>query len=420
MTRLARARQLAAAMSLHRSRRDLEFGPRNELLRFQRERFLETVRHAAARSPLYRELYAGVDCPGTSSPARCRRSPRRSSSSASTTGSPTRACVGPTSTPTSSRCADRDVRFRTPSGSCPAAGRPVGERCMRSTATSGPSASPRSCAGAICWGWRRSCRAAGWPASCRRGAAHDRALQPEHRRRRASNAAPRRGAAGGSAARRARGVPARCAARLRLRHRPAGLRAARRAPRDRAAGRRDHERGAHRRDGERIRAAWGVEPFDAFGSTEALYGGDCDEHAGIHVFEDQCLRRGRRGAPGDHELHPAHAAADPLRARRLRGARHEPCACGRSLARIGAIAGRADDVLDLPAAAGGTVAVHPIAIRSPLSGVARAAPLQGDPRPRRHARPRRAARGRRRRRRAGRGAAARGLAKAGADVRPKV
>ncbi len=40
---------------------------------------------------------------------------------------------------------------------------------------------------------------------------------------------------------------------------------------------------------ERIRAAWGVEPFDVFGSTETLYGGDCAEHAGIHAFEDQCL-----------------------------------------------------------------------------------------------------------------------------------
>jgi phenylacetate-coenzyme A ligase PaaK-like adenylate-forming protein len=40
---------------------------------------------------------------------------------------------------------------------------------------------------------------------------------------------------------------------------------------------------------QRIREAWGVEPFDVFGSTEAVYGGDCAEHAGIHVFEDQCL-----------------------------------------------------------------------------------------------------------------------------------
>ena len=61
MGRLARARQLAAAMKLHRSRHALEFGPREDLLRFQRERFARTVRHAARRSPLYRELYAGVD-----------------------------------------------------------------------------------------------------------------------------------------------------------------------------------------------------------------------------------------------------------------------------------------------------------------------------------------------------------------------
>jgi phenylacetate-coenzyme A ligase PaaK-like adenylate-forming protein len=61
VSRLARARQLAAAMKLHRSRQALEFGPREDLLRFQRERFEATVRHALAHSPLYRDLYAGRD-----------------------------------------------------------------------------------------------------------------------------------------------------------------------------------------------------------------------------------------------------------------------------------------------------------------------------------------------------------------------
>jgi phenylacetate-coenzyme A ligase PaaK-like adenylate-forming protein len=59
VTRLANARRLAAAMRLYRSRRALEFGSRDELERYQRERFAETVRHAVARSPLYRELYEG-------------------------------------------------------------------------------------------------------------------------------------------------------------------------------------------------------------------------------------------------------------------------------------------------------------------------------------------------------------------------
>jgi phenylacetate-CoA ligase len=46
-----------------------------------------------------------------------------------------------------------------------------------------------------------------------------------------------------------------------------------------------------------------------------------------------------------------------------------PCACGRSFARLTSVEGRADDVLRLPGVAGSTVAVHPIAIRSPLAAV---------------------------------------------------
>src|SRR4051794_22573202 len=69
MGRLARARQLAAAMKLHRSRRAVEFGSREDLLRFQRERFAHTVRRAAERSPLYRELYAGIDLSGEIEPS---------------------------------------------------------------------------------------------------------------------------------------------------------------------------------------------------------------------------------------------------------------------------------------------------------------------------------------------------------------
>jgi phenylacetate-CoA ligase len=120
---------------------------------------------------------------------------------------------------------------------------------------------------------------------------------------------------------------------------------------------------------ERVRAAWGVEPFDCFGSTEAVYGGDCAEHAGIHVFEDQCLVE---VVDGRLVVTSFIRRTQPLIRYELGDLAEldtSPCACGRSLARMGAIAGRADDVLDLPATAGGTVAVHPIAIRSPLAAV---------------------------------------------------
>ena len=107
-----------------------------------------------------------------------------------------------------------------------------------------------------------------------------------------------------------------------------------------------------------------------FGSTETLYGGDCAEHAGIHAFEDQCLVE---VVDGRLVVTSFIRHTQPLIRYELGDLAEldtPACACGRSLARIGAIAGRADDVLELPAAGGGTVSVHPIAIRSPLSGVA--------------------------------------------------
>jgi phenylacetate-coenzyme A ligase PaaK-like adenylate-forming protein len=45
----------------------------------------------------------------------------------------------------------------------------------------------------------------------------------------------------------------------------------------------------------------------------------------------------------------------------------DPCPCGRPLRVIAALEGRSDDILRLPGASGGTVAVHPHALRSPLA-----------------------------------------------------
>jgi phenylacetate-CoA ligase len=46
-----------------------------------------------------------------------------------------------------------------------------------------------------------------------------------------------------------------------------------------------------------------------------------------------------------------------------------PCACGRSLRRVVALDGRSEDILHLPSASGGRVAVHPITVRSPFAHV---------------------------------------------------
>lgn len=130
---------------------------------------------------------------------------------------------------------------------------------------------------------------------------------------------------------------------------------------------------------QRIREAWGVEPYNSLGLTETgLAALDCEHHQGLHVFEDACIVE-----VVDEEGRPV--ASGPLGARLLVtnlfnytqpvirfeitdlvAMTDDPCPCGRTLRRIAAIEGRSDDILVLPAQAGGTVSVHPIQLRSPL------------------------------------------------------
>ena len=39
----------------------------------------------------------------------------------------------------------------------------------------------------------------------------------------------------------------------------------------------------------RLQDAFGVRPFDVYGSTEGLFGSECEHHQGIHLFEDTTL-----------------------------------------------------------------------------------------------------------------------------------
>ena len=123
---------------------------------------------------------------------------------------------------------------------------------------------------------------------------------------------------------------------------------------------------------ERLIDAFGVHPFDLYGTTEGIWAAECERHGGLHVFEDTCLlenvdaenRPVPPGEPGEKLLVtnlmnrvqpiirlevPDVVTVDP-----------EPCACGRTLARVRAIEGRSDDVLRLPARGGGEVKVLPI------------------------------------------------------------
>ena len=131
---------------------------------------------------------------------------------------------------------------------------------------------------------------------------------------------------------------------------------------------------------ERIRTAWGAEPFDVYGITEAgIFAVDCEHHAGKHLFEDlafvEVVDEAGRAVPDGES--GARLLVTNLFNRTLPLIRYElddlvtlspdPCPCGRPLRVIAALEGRSDDILRLPGAAGGTVAVHPHALRSPLA-----------------------------------------------------
>ena len=132
-----------------------------------------------------------------------------------------------------------------------------------------------------------------------------------------------------------------------------------------------------------IVGAWDQVPYDVYGISEVgILAVDCSHHEGMHLFEDLAIvevvdAEGRPvpdGEPGERLL------ITNLFNRTLPLIRYElpdlvrmapePCACGRSLRLIAEVEGRSDDVLRLPGADGRVVPVHPLALRSPLAGLA--------------------------------------------------
>jgi phenylacetate-CoA ligase len=122
----------------------------------------------------------------------------------------------------------------------------------------------------------------------------------------------------------------------------------------------------------RIEEAFGVRPFDLYGTTEGLWAGECERHDGLHLFEDDVIAEnvdedGRPvpdGEPGARVLVTNLAnRVQPIIRLEVGDAMtltSEPCACGRTLRRMTRIDGRAEDVLWLPGADGRAVAVVPL------------------------------------------------------------
>jgi phenylacetate-coenzyme A ligase PaaK-like adenylate-forming protein len=123
---------------------------------------------------------------------------------------------------------------------------------------------------------------------------------------------------------------------------------------------------------DRLTRAFGVRPFDLYATTEGLWGGSCDQHAGVHLFEDVTVvenvdEDGRPVPDGERGAKLLVTSlvnrVQPLIRLELRDVvtlDPEPCPCGRTLRRLRVHDGRADDVLRLPGR-DGEVVVHPLA-----------------------------------------------------------
>lgn len=131
-----------------------------------------------------------------------------------------------------------------------------------------------------------------------------------------------------------------------------------------------------------IRAAWGTSSFELYAMTEAgILGSHCERHSGIHLFEDQAIvevvdERDRPVPDGQlgHKLLVTNLVTrtQPLiryEVSDMVTMATERCPCGRPFRLLAGVAGRNDDILHLPAATGGTTAVHPLALRTALAGI---------------------------------------------------
>ena len=122
----------------------------------------------------------------------------------------------------------------------------------------------------------------------------------------------------------------------------------------------------------RIAAAWGVQPYNTYATTEgSTTAVECEHHNGLHIFESHVITEvvddhnrpvadGRQGAKV--LVTNLFNYVQPLiryEVSDLISIDPEPCACGRTTRRIQAIDGRADDIMHLRIPAGDRVPVHP-------------------------------------------------------------
>ena len=137
---------------------------------------------------------------------------------------------------------------------------------------------------------------------------------------------------------------------------------------------------------ERIRAAWQVEPFDQYLTTEAGFVAiECPEHDGLHVLDDHVIVEvvDGHGAPAAPGTFGERVLITVLGSRTLPLIRYElgdaaawaggPCACGRRSPRLHSIASGTRSLLRLRGPDGADVQVHPVTVTAVLDP----APVRG-------------------------------------------
>lgn len=133
---------------------------------------------------------------------------------------------------------------------------------------------------------------------------------------------------------------------------------------------------------DRIMTAWGSEPFNGYATTETGYCGiECTAHRGIHLLEDLTIFEvlDDTGAPAGAGTAGARVVVTNLFARTVPIIRYElsdmlapahaPCPCGRPFRLIEQITGRSEDVLVLPGRGAQAVRVHPTVLTGTLERV---------------------------------------------------
>lgn len=127
-----------------------------------------------------------------------------------------------------------------------------------------------------------------------------------------------------------------------------------------------------------IRRAWGIRPFPSYSATEGLLAVECDHHRGIHLFEDLSIVE-----VVDDENHPVPDGVpgrkvlltnlfqfrEPLIRYEMSDMiciDPEPCSCGRPFRLISGIIGRNDDIFYLEGTSGEPAPVHPLNFHSVL------------------------------------------------------